>query len=129
MEFTYFAKVDSKSNIVCYVTQVQNDFILDENGNVSIELGLNHLKNSFDDFDEYLWVNITENTGVCNLNYLYLPDYNKFVPEKPYNSWILNMETFDWEPPIPIPSDSNSDTKAYIWVDEARIWVGKDLVQ
>ena len=27
-------------------------------------------------------------------------DKNAFIPEKPYNSWVLNETTFTWEPPV-----------------------------
>lgn len=41
-----------------------------------------------------------------------------FVPEKSYESWILNEFTCIWEPPIPYPSDGLE----YIWDESIIGW-------
>ena len=43
----------------------------------------------------------------------------KFSPPKPYPSWILNEETYCWEPPIPHPVDG----LVYTWNEETLSWV------
>ena len=40
----------------------------------------------------------------------------RFTTPKHFPSFILNTETYDWEPPIPVPNDN----KRYTW-DEATI--------
>jgi hypothetical protein len=42
----------------------------------------------------------------------------KFVAPKPYNSWILNEASLEWESPIPYPTDGVS----YVWNDSDLIW-------
>jgi hypothetical protein len=44
---------------------------------------------------------------------------NAFIPPKPFNSWTLNEDTCRWDPPTPMPSDSNR----YIWNEETLSWV------
>jgi hypothetical protein len=42
-----------------------------------------------------------------------------FVYIKPYNSWILNEETYEWEAPVAYPTDG----KQYDWDEENLRWV------
>lgn len=41
-----------------------------------------------------------------------------FIPPKPYNSWILNTESFLWDPPTPMPTDGQQ----YSWNEETQSW-------
>lgn len=49
--------------------------------------------------------------------------YNKekdvFIPLKPYDSWILNEENYQWNPPIPIPE---YDGVYYVWDENLKKW-------
>ena len=38
------------------------------------------------------------------IGYLYNEELNAFLPPKPYESWILNEETLQWESPVPRPT-------------------------
>ena len=44
-------------------------------------------------------------------------DNDRFIPPKPYASWILNGDVM-WEPPIPVPNDGNP----YLWDEETVSW-------
>lgn len=46
-------------------------------------------------------------------------DLDAFYPTRPYPSWTLNNTTFLWEPPVPMPENSNV---AYQWNEEAQTW-------
>lgn len=41
-----------------------------------------------------------------------------FIPEQPFQSWILDDETCIWGPPVPYPSDGN----VYIWDELTLSW-------
>jgi hypothetical protein len=41
-----------------------------------------------------------------------------FIAPKPFNSWILNEETCEWEPPTPYPDINDF----YIWNEEELKW-------
>lgn len=41
-----------------------------------------------------------------------------FVPNKPYPSWVLNKNTFQYEPPVAMPVDENW----YKWDEENLKW-------
>jgi hypothetical protein len=42
-----------------------------------------------------------------------------FYGKQPFNSWILNNETWLWEAPISIPKDG----KEYYWDEEKLSWI------
>jgi hypothetical protein len=127
MEYTYFSRVSS-DNVVLYTTQIENSFILDESGEVSIDLGVQHLYQTFPDCNEDRWIvsDLNSPRGFGNPGYLYLPEYDRFVEPKPYPSWSLNTDNpdyFYWVSPVPLPDDSNVDGKKYVWVEELQNWV------
>lgn len=58
-----------------------------------------------------------------NFNYAgvgYLWDGIGFSTSQPYPSWILNKNTYIWEPPISMPNDGNR----YTWDESSKSWVG-----
>jgi hypothetical protein len=45
-----------------------------------------------------------------------------FIPKKPYNSWVLNETTCNWEAPVAYPDDGEE----YNWNETNQTW---DLVE
>lgn len=41
-----------------------------------------------------------------------------FIPPKPFDSWLLNEDTCQWEPPTPYPTDG----LFYQWDEEQQNW-------
>jgi hypothetical protein len=64
--------------------------------------------------DKNSWIE----TNSASVGFTYDVELNAFIPPKTYNSWILNKDTFQWEPPVPYPTDG----KYYTWNDNQRIW-------
>jgi hypothetical protein len=54
----------------------------------------------------------------AGINYTYDKDRDAFIPPKPYNKWILNEDTCQWQSPLPYPEDD----KHYIWNDNKGEW-------
>jgi hypothetical protein len=54
----------------------------------------------------------------AGLGFLYDEERDAFIPPKPFNSWILNEDTCQWEPPAAYPTDD----KSYIWNENQRNW-------
>jgi hypothetical protein len=126
MAFTHFSRVSS-NNIVTYTTQIDNNLILDENGEVSIDLGIKHLYDTMPESvgDRWFVSDLNSPRGFGNIGYLYLEEYDKFIAQKPHSSWILNTDDpnyFYWQCPIPYPSDgktaANPDGIEYTWVEK-----------
>lgn len=58
----------------------------------------------------------------ASMGYRYDDALDAFIPPKPYESWILNEETYSWDAPIPHPDDDNP----YIWNEAKQKW---DLIE
>jgi hypothetical protein len=54
----------------------------------------------------------------AGIGYIYDQERDAFIPPKPFNKWILNEETCQWESPIPYPVDE----KQYLWNDNQGVW-------
>lgn len=54
----------------------------------------------------------------AEIGFIYYPAADAFSPPKPYPSWILNTETYRWEPPIPYPDSE----QPYIWNESTQTW-------
>lgn len=55
----------------------------------------------------------------AGIGYTYDRQMDAFIPQKPYNSWILNEETCLWESPVSYPTDG----KHYMWDENQVNWV------
>jgi hypothetical protein len=68
------------------------------------------------------WVRTFYNTPGKNFaghGFTYYPEAENFATPQPYPSWVLNTETYRWEPPVPRPDDG----EAYKWDEETISWV------
>ena len=54
----------------------------------------------------------------AGIGYTYDLQRDAFIPPKPYDSWILNSNTAQWEPPTPMPTDG----KMYSWDEATTSW-------
>ena len=54
----------------------------------------------------------------AGLGYTYNAALDAFVPPKPYNSWTLNENSAQWQPPIPYPADGQK----YEWNESTVSW-------
>jgi len=65
------------------------------------------------------WILVTEETRKANSGDIYSKENNKFICEKPFESWILNEESLEWESPIgPKPS-----TGYWTWNETNQEWL------
>jgi hypothetical protein len=120
-----FAEIDD-NNIVLRVLVVPNEEEHRGQDYLANEIGLGGT-----------WIQTSYNTtsGVHRLGgtplrknhaspgFSYDPDRDAFIPEKIYDSWILNEETCNWESPIPHPNDGNQ----YIWDEESQSWLDLEV--
>jgi hypothetical protein len=123
-----FAKI-GLNNKVIEVVSVVNDVIKDSNGVEREELGIQFLNEIY---RWPIWKQTSYNTvgGVHNnggipfrknhagIGYTYDEDRDAFIPKKPYNSWILNEQTCNWEAPVARPTDG----KRYTWNETNLNW-------
>jgi hypothetical protein len=100
---------------------------LDENNVVlRVLVGDNSLPNEGGDwFMETLggrWVQTSYNATIrknyAGIGHTYDEERDAFIPPKPYNSWLLNEETCQWEAPIPRPTGCT----LCMWDEELQNW-------
>ena len=54
----------------------------------------------------------------AGIGFNYDEERDAFIAPKPFNKWILNEETCQWEAPIPYPTDG----LLYVWNDNKGEW-------
>jgi len=54
----------------------------------------------------------------ASIGYTYDEDRDAFIAPKPFNSWILNETTCQWEAPVALPDTENR----YTWNEETKQW-------
>lgn len=54
----------------------------------------------------------------AGIGYTYDENLDAFIPPKPFDSWLLNNDTCQWESPIPMPIDG----KTYSWNEKNQSW-------
>jgi hypothetical protein len=123
----HFAKL-GVGNIVEQIIVVSNDIATTEQAGVDF---INKLYNTRD-----VWKQTSYNTyrgihssggiplrkNYAGIGYQYDQTRNAFIPPKPFNSWILNEDTCNWESPVAYPSDGNP----YKWNESTLTW---DIVE
>ena len=123
-----FAKIGLNNKVIA-VHSVHNDILKDADGVEQEVLGVEFLTNLH---GWSIWKQTSYNTsgGLHNnggtpfrknhagIGFTYDEDRDAFIPKKPYNSWILNEETCQWEAPIALPDTENR----YNWNEETKQW-------
>jgi hypothetical protein len=113
----HFAKLIG--NKVVDVIVVHNNELLD-NGIELEQKGIQFLKSLYG--QDTNWKQTSYN-GNLRKNYagigsIYDETRDAFIPQKLYNSWILNENTCQWEAPIARPQDGNK----YKWNEQIQNW-------
>ena len=114
----HFAKLGT-GNIVERVEVVSNDIATTE------QAGADFLNNIYKTRD--VWKQTSYNNNIrknyAGIGYIYDEDRDAFIPPKPFNSWILNESTCDWDSPIPYPTDEQN----YFWNEENQSWTLQNI--
>ena len=132
-----FAKLNSE-NIVITVESVVNEVLKDSNGIEQEQLGIDFLKTLYNE-PNAIWKQTSYNTNAgihslgkiplrknhAGIGYTYDQQRDAFILQKPYNSWILNEQTCNWEAPAARPelTQEQIDNKNYYsWNEEILNW-------
>jgi len=124
-----FAKIEN--NIVITVVSVVNEVLKDSNGVEQEQLGIDFLRTLYNE-PNAIWKQTSYNTngGVhsnggtpfrknhAGIGYTYDSQRDAFIAPKPFNSWILNESTCNWDAPVARPQDENM----YKWNEEILNW-------
>lgn len=115
----HFAKLDDDNKVIA-IHVVDNSILL-VNGEESEQAGIDFLT-QLHGHDK--WKQTSYN-GSFRKNYafiggIYDVSFDGFIPPKPFPSWKLNVETLNWEAPVPLPTDGE---QTWFWSELAQQWV------
>lgn len=114
----HFAKLD-ENNIVTQVIVVSNQDILDENGNENELIGIKFCQSLFN--DDGKWKQTSYNNKFRGKfaipGYTYDETLDRFIPPKPYPSWLYNSERNEWNAPTPPPITEEKRQKILEMID------------
>lgn len=114
----HFAELD-ETNIVKQVIVVHNNELLDENNVEQEQKGINFCVNLLGG----TWIQTSYNNNFrgnyAGVGFTYDPIRDAFLAHQPHPSWVINETTYQWEAPVPYPTDD----KAYIWDETTLSWI------
>jgi hypothetical protein len=115
----HFAQLD-ENNLVLSVFVIANEDCLDENGVEQEQLGIELCARLYG--NEFKWVQTSYNAKIRKnfaiIGGTYNNELDAFLAPAPFPSWVLNVATYQWEPPSPIPDLENS----YTWNEATVQW-------
>ena len=120
----HFAKINSE-NIVTEVIVINNDVILDSNGQEQESLGVDFCKQLYGD-GTYKQTSYNSNLrkNMATVGSTYDASKDAFIRPKRYSSWVLDESTCRWKPPVEHPSDSEAigGDVLYQWDESVTNW-------
>jgi hypothetical protein len=112
----HFAEIDPNGGTVLRVLVVPNEQEHRGQDFLANELGLGGV-----------WIQTSYNNNIrynyAGIGMTYDATRDAFISPKPYESWLLDEKTCQWEPPIPMPQDENF----YTWNEEQLNWEIKNV--
>lgn len=127
----HFAQLDN-NNVVLQVIVVGNDDCKDSDGNESEAVGIAFCQSLLG--SDTKWVQTSYNNNIrlrfAGVGFTYDQANDVFIPPQPYASWNLSTDTWDWEPPVPLPDDNYTHAVTeedvvfitYVWNEENLSW-------
>ena len=114
----HFAKIGLNSKVI-QVVKVNNNELLDSNGVEQESIGIDFLTKLT---GWAIWKQTSYNSNIrknyAGKGYIYDEDRDAFIPKKPFNSWLLNETTCQWEAPVAYPTDG----QYYTWNETIVNW-------
>ena len=122
---SHFAEISGSNNIVTRVIVAEQDFI--DSG--AVGTGSNWVQTSYNTHGGVHYGDVSgsyvPDGGVAlrknyaGVGYTYDEERDAFIPPKPFDSWTLNEDTCQYDPPVEYPDDENR----YIWNEDTTSWV------
>ena len=113
----HFALIN-ENNIVEQVIIVDNNDILDSDGNESEKVGIDFCNSIIPG----TWVQTSYNGTIrkhfAGIGYIYDEELDAFIPPQPYKSWLFDEQTCTWLPPSKYP-----DSGMWVWDEDSVSWV------
>lgn len=114
----HFAQLDN-NNQVLQVIVVDNNELLDEQGLEQETKGQAFCHNLLGGVWIQTSYNVSFRKHYAGPGFWYDSSRDAFVPPKPFESWVLDEDTCNWQSPVAYPSDG----KVYEWNESTVSWV------
>jgi len=121
----HFAKIGLNSKVI-EVLSVNNEVLLDANGVEQENLGIDFLTKLT---GWAIWKQTSYNNNIrknyAGVGMTYDEDRDAFIPKKPFNSWVLNETTCQWEAPVSMPTltqEQIDNNNYYKWNETIQNW-------
>jgi hypothetical protein len=128
----HFAELDVLKRVIRVLALDDKD-TQDKNGNEVESVGAKYLHDGFGG----TWLRTSYNTGggvheaggtpfrknYAGIGFTYDTGRDAFIPPKPFDSWVLNEDTCQYDPPVECPDDGNR----YIWNEDTTSWDEVDM--
>ena len=119
----HFAQLDS-NNTVTQVIVVSNETIDNLPFPQSEPVGVAFCRSLYGEDTNWAQTSYNSNFRYNYAGYGYSFDANAqpdgaFFAPQPYPSWTLNTQTYQWQSPVPYPTDG----KMYVWDEATQSWV------
>ena len=122
----HFAQLD-ENNVVTQVIVVDNKDTADANGVEKESIGVAFCERLLGGTWKQTSYNANFRKNYAGIGYTYNAGIDAFVPPKPFNSWVLNNTTAQWEAPEEMPDDlTEEEVEAgtrYVWDEDTTAWV------
>ena len=121
----HFARLNEINKVIS-VEVVVNEVITDSDGNEQEQVGIDFLTQHNGGVGWYKQTsyNGTFRKNYAGIGYTYDATRDAFIAPQPFNSWILNEDTCQWDSPVPYPDDD----KMYTWDEATTSWVEAEEV-
>lgn len=119
----HFAKID-ENNIVTSVVVVDNKDTADASGVEKEHIGAAHLEKILGGTWKQTSYNGNFRKNYAGIGYSFDEQRNAFIPPKPFNSWILNESSCQWEAPVAMPNDG----QMYSWDENIQNWTLQNTI-
>ena len=113
----HFAEINDQ-NIVQRIIVVHNSELLNSNGVEEESIGVSFCQSLFGGNWKQTSFNGNIRKNFAGIGFSYDSARDAFIAPKPFNSWVLDEETCQWQAPIEMPDDGS----IYIWNEEATSW-------
>jgi hypothetical protein len=114
----HFAKLDENNNVLAI--HVVNNDVITIDGVESEQAGIDFLTGLH---GHTLWKQTSYNGNIrknyASIGFTYDTTKDVFIPPKPFNSWILDEDTCQWQAPTPMPT---TEGKFYYWSEDDLSW-------
>ena len=134
----HFAKLGANGKVISVLT-LDNKDMLNADGVEDETVGQQYLE-LHNNWPAQMWIQTSYNTiqnthrlngtpfrgNYAGIGFTWDEDDNIFWPKKPYASWVKDMATASWKPPIgdapELTEEEKTANKYYVWNEEGQSW-------